>query len=413
MAVLLLLLLLLISAPLLAVVAWHGSPAQEQDTLRRFLGRAQSVPAERGEASPGHRPRYPFYMIQLYKAVTGRGGRDLSAQDQTAVQEADEVVSLMARAWNHSEDGWVINFDMTSISAHETVQFAELRIRPPLFSTCQNTTVVINHSHIYNCHGNRTCYDHLTLGSFTAGPSSARSGWQVFNITGLLNTWLGHESFEGSGQWDIHQPLSGDCQESEERRRLPPAKRAKPGAAAGQRRPPKRNAHQIMMVVFLKRNNARLGGPTSTLLSTVLQSEHRLGGRHRQEAGSKRHKRNRKERLNMGNSTVELRKDQSLCRRMDMEVNFDQIGWGEWVIYPKSFNAYRCGGECPSPVDETFMPTNHAYMQSLLKSLHPERVPCTSCIPIKMSALSMLYYKDWEVVLSHHKDMIVEECGCH
>ncbi|XP_051897020.1 nodal homolog 2-A-like [Pristis pectinata] len=404
------LLLLLTSAPLLVVATWYGSPEQERDNLRRFLGRAQTAPAERGVLGPGHRPRYPFYMIQLYKAVTGRGGRDLSAQDQAAMQQADEVVSLLARAWNHSEDSWGIDFDLTSISARETVQFAELRIRPPLFSACRNSTVVINHSHSYKCNGNGTCRDRSSLGSFTASPSSARSGWQVFNITGLLSSWLSHQSLEGSGPRHRHQPLTQGCQKEEERRHPLLGKLSKPGAADSRRKFPQRSAHQIMMVVFLKRNNTKVGGATSTLLSTV---QHRLTSKIREDTGSKRQKRNRKERLKIGNSTLDLRRDQSLCRRMDMEVNFDQIGWGEWVIYPKTFNAYRCGGECPSPVDETFMPTNHAYMQSLLKSFHPERVPCTSCVPIKMSALSMLYYKDWEVVLSHHKDMIVEECGCH
>ncbi|XP_069774044.1 nodal homolog [Narcine bancroftii] len=394
--------LLLLSVPVLAAAAWHGRPGQDRDALRYFLGRAQMG---RGAVSPGTRPRYPFYMIQLYKAVTGRGGRDLSALDQRAAHEADEVVSLMARAWNRSEDGWFIDFDMTSISVHETVQFAELRIRPPLSSVCQNTTVVINHSHTYKCNINRTCHEHLALGSFIIKPSSARSGWQVFNITGLLNSWLSPELF---GNQDIHQPLGKVCRKVEERRQRPLGKFGKSGSAGSQRKLPHRSISQIMMVVFVKRNSTRVGGATSTLLSTVQQSS-----KSKVDTGSKRYKRNRKERLNMGNSTLELRKDQSLCRRMDMEVSFDQIGWGEWVIYPKSFNAYRCGGECPSPVDETFMPTNHAYMQSLLKSFHPKRVPCTSCVPIRMSHLSMLYYKDWEVVLSHHKDMIVEECGCH
>ncbi|XP_055518151.1 nodal homolog [Leucoraja erinacea] len=408
-----LLVLLLISAPLLEAAVWPGVPGQERDTLRRFLDRAQAVPAERGPASPAIRPLYPFYMIQLYKAVTGRGGRDLSAQDQTAVQEADEVISLVAKAWNHSGDGWVIDFDMTSILAHETVQFAELRVRPPLSSACQNTTVTISHSRGYKCDGNATCRDRSALGSFVANPAGSRSGWQIFNVTGLLNNWLSPTSLEAPWHWDARHPPAEGCQKAGEWRQRPPAKPGKPGATDGRRKPPQRGAEQIMMVVFLKTNSTGFGGATSTLLSTVQRSQYRLSAKSKEDTATKRQKRNRMERLNRGNSTMELRRGQSLCRRMDMEVNFDQIGWGKWVIYPKTFNAYRCGGECPSPVDETFMPTNHAYMQSLLKSINPERVPCTLCVPIKMSPLSMLYYKDQEVVLSHHKDMIVEQCGCH
>ena len=52
-----------------------------------------------------------------------------------------------------------------------------------------------------------------------------------------------------------------------------------------------------------------------------------------------------------------------LCRKVDMWVDFEHIGWDEWIVHPKRYNAFRCEGECPSPLDESFSPTNHAYMQ--------------------------------------------------
>ncbi|XP_067879135.1 nodal homolog [Heterodontus francisci] len=398
--------MLLFLASVFAAASCERSP----HALRHSLGRAQEDLSRQRAWSPGNRHGY---MMQLYKAVTGRAGRAISRPEQTAVQQAEEVVSLQARGWNQSGNSWIIDFDMSSIADRNIVQFAEIRIRLPPFSACHNATVVINHSHSYKCDGNRTCHDCLPLGSFTANPSTARSSWKVFNITGLLNSWLSQESplREVPGRQDLRQPPSEVCQESEERQLRLQDKFAKLAATGSRSQPSLGSTEQMMMVVFFKKNGTKAGGTSSTLLRTVERSKFRPAARGSEDANSKRQKRNRKERLNMGNSTSA--KDQSLCRRLDMEVNFEHIGWGEWVIYPKTFNAYRCGGECPSPVDETFMPTNHAYMQSLLKSFHPERVPCTSCVPVKMSPLSMLYYKDWEVVLSHHKDMIVEECGCH
>uniref|UniRef100_A0A8C6IV92 Uncharacterized protein n=1 Tax=Melopsittacus undulatus TaxID=13146 RepID=A0A8C6IV92_MELUD len=103
----------------------------------------------------------------------------------------------------------------------------------------------------------------------------------------------------------------------------------------------------------------------------------------------------------------------SLCRRVDMMVDFEQTGWGSWIVYPKKYNAYRCEGQCPSPVDETFKPTNHAYIQSLLQLYKPNHVPCPVCSPVRMSPLSMLYYEKGEIVVRHHEDMIIEECGCN
>ncbi|XP_078421438.1 nodal homolog 2-A-like [Cetorhinus maximus] len=398
--------LLLLGAGLLGV----PSRAQEQGSQRQPAGRAQ-----RGEPrARGSGPRQsPLYMIELYRAVSGRGGAQMSALEHTALLQAGQVVSLLARGWNQSGGTWTFDFDVTSIADRASVQFAELRIRLPPFSACHNTTVLINHSHSYKCNGNRTCHDRLPLGSFAANPSAVSSNWKVFNITSLLSSGLSQESppHEAPGRQGLQQPPSEDCQGNREHQQRLWEKFAKLAAMGSRSKPPHRSAEQIMMVVFFEKNRTEAGGISSTLLRTVQHSKFQAAAKDSEDGNSRRQKRNRKERLNMGNSTSV--RDQSLCRRMDMEVNFDQIGWGGWVIYPKTFNAYRCGGECPSPLDETFMPTNHAYMQSLLKSFRPERVPCTSCVPVKMSPLSMLYYKDWEVVLSHHKDMIVEECGCH
>ncbi|XP_009951228.1 PREDICTED: nodal homolog, partial [Leptosomus discolor] len=138
-----------------------------------------------------------------------------------------------------------------------------------------------------------------------------------------------------------------------------------------------------------------------------------------QGAGTRRHRRNRKEKQRIKASdaaaaaAVPGEEGRSLCRRGDMMVDFEQTGWGSWIVHPKKYNAYRCEGQCPSPVDETFKPTNHAYIQSLLQLYKPNQVPCPACSPVRMSPLSMLYYEKGEIVVRHHEDMIIEECGCN
>ncbi|CDQ95817.1 unnamed protein product, partial [Oncorhynchus mykiss] len=149
----------------------------------------------------------------------------------------------------------------------------------------------------------------------------------------------------------------------------------------------------------------------SKFLSTTESKKFRRPKRHRKKRGHSGQREppdTRGPEVSSGN--IEM--DPSLCRRVDMHVDFNQIGWGSWIVFPKKYNAYRCEGICPSPLGEDLNPTNHAYMQSLLKHYHPERVPSACCAPTKMSPLSMLYYENGEMLLRHHEDMVVDECGC-
>lgn len=61
-----------------------------------------------------------------------------------------------------------------------------------------------------------------------------------------------------------------------------------------------------------------------------------------------------------------------------------------------------------------FFHLTHSYLlQSLLRHHHPERGSCPSCVPTRLSPLSMLYFENDDLALRHHEEMIVEECGCH
>ena len=39
-----------------------------------------------------------------------------------------------------------------------------------------------------------------------------------------------------------------------------------------------------------------------------------------------------------------------LCGKRKLVVDFADIGWGEWIISPKSFEAHFCAGSCPFPL---------------------------------------------------------------
>ncbi|KAG6932179.1 nodal -like protein [Chelydra serpentina] len=371
----------------------------------------KSLSTVRGYRHPHPALRYPLYMMQLYRSLVIGNSLGQPTLEATALQESDSVLSLMARSSLQAGDHWTLSFDMTSISSSHEVRLAELRVRLPSFPQSHNVTVDLYHSHESKRPGNQTCVDRLFLGTFTSSPVASHSSWTVFNVTSLLQSWLHQGMASGHGQEREERTGSdGNATGLTGVQNSSGSSQAEPAVSHGV-------TDKVLLVVFSKDKPSAEPSRASTLIRTAETSKHIMIDNAPKELGNRRHRRNKQERqrIKMADlSTPGLGEEgRSLCKRVDMIVNFEQTGWGSWIVYPKKYNAYRCEGECPAPVDESFKPTNHAYIQSLLKLYQPNRVPCPACAPVKMSPLSMLYYEKGEVVLRHHEDMIIEECGCN
>ncbi|XP_026098454.1 nodal homolog [Carassius auratus] len=347
-------------------------------------------------------PRSPMYMMQLYRDLSGKMPTTPASVDSPALHQSDFVLSLTAQDCHQTGERWSVTFDMSSLSASDSIQLSELRVRLPAFSASRRVIVDVFHFRKQECESDSVFCRHrrLFIGSIRSVPDTPASTWRVFNITELLEHWLspGTETPE-----DGEDTGSGEGS-------------PEPVTDSWRRKIQHPTAERVLMVVFYKNTGRRRA---SSLMSTVAHSKHVSVNRAPDAAQARRHKRNRVERMRAtddrnatGIVTALEQHRGSLCRRVDMWVDFDQTGWDEWIVHPKRYNAYRCEGECPSPLDESLNPTNHAYMQSLLKLYHPERAPCASCAPTRLSPLSMLYYEGDGVVMRHHEDMIVEECGC-
>lgn len=280
----------------------------------------------------------------------------------------------------HQEgEKWTITFDMSSISTSELVQLAELQIRLPAFSASERATVDLYHSRKQSCDLDDTsCQEErLFLGSFGTSPSSTKSSWKVFNVTSLLKYWLyqGDEvqSREASGEPET-QYGSGAGDGGEKTR-----KSLFTTLGLRQRKIPHPTTNRVMMVIFSKHKE---GHAAYSLIHTVENSKYVSMDKEGSDIQSRRHKRNRMERMRVAGvlaptvapapSAAAEQGQRPLCRKVDMWVDFDHIGWDEWIVHPKRYNAYRCEGECPTPLDESFSPTNHAYMQvrSQIKEFH-------------------------------------------
>ncbi|KAL0604690.1 Bone morphogenetic protein 8B [Plecturocebus cupreus] len=58
-----------------------------------------------------------------------------------------------------------------------------------------------------------------------------------------------------------------------------------------------------------------------------------------------------------------------VCRRHELYVSFQDLGWLDWVIAPQGYSAYYCEGECSFPLGSCMNATNHAILQSLVSTM--------------------------------------------
>ncbi|XP_075199131.1 nodal homolog [Anomaloglossus baeobatrachus] len=339
--------------------------------------------------------KYPQYMMQLYHTLR-KNDTDLANSQRP---DYDSVLSLVPKNCTMVNNRVMLSFDMSSVSSSSEVKLAQLRIHIPSFEISHNFNLDIYHSRKAN---------NLFLGSFKINPSNLKeSPWQNFDLTKILHYFLqqGQKYIdtvmktkyvtEGNLDTNLHV-VSEDTQHTPNKIYVSMAER-------------------VVLVVYTKDKSLDSISGSPSLIKAVESSKHVSLDKGPRLPGIRRHRRNRNENHHLFMNSAQFKPIENgkpLCRRVDMTVDFGEIGWKSWIVYPIKFNAYRCEGACPIPLNETFKPTNHAYMTSVLKVYQPERVECPSCVPIRMSPLSMMYKEGDNIVVKHHEEMVVEECGC-
>ncbi|XP_028990833.2 growth/differentiation factor 10b [Betta splendens] len=103
-----------------------------------------------------------------------------------------------------------------------------------------------------------------------------------------------------------------------------------------------------------------------------------------------------------------------VCSRRYLRVDFADIGWSEWVLAPKSFDAYYCAGTCGFPIPKAARPSNHATIQSIVRAVGiVPGVPEPCCVPERTSPLSVLFLDPHRnMVLKVYPGMSVDTCAC-
>ncbi|XP_076064422.1 uncharacterized protein LOC143038774 [Oratosquilla oratoria] len=101
------------------------------------------------------------------------------------------------------------------------------------------------------------------------------------------------------------------------------------------------------------------------------------------------------------------------CIRLNMEVEFNVIGWSDWIISPSNYNAFHCKGTCDYPMEQRQRPSNHATVQSIVAYMGLVKdVEQPNCGPSELESLALLYYERDNIVYRAYEGMIATSCGC-
>ena len=106
------------------------------------------------------------------------------------------------------------------------------------------------------------------------------------------------------------------------------------------------------------------------------------------------------------------------CSMRPFQVDFSELGWDDWIVFPKGYNANFCAGQCDDNTSPRSLKSHHsAILDSLMSTFHVskgvqmrERGFC--CSPTKYSPLSIIYLDGYNIVTADIPNMKVEECGC-
>ncbi|XP_024058289.1 bone morphogenetic protein 8A-like [Terrapene carolina triunguis] len=354
------------SAPLFMLDLYHAMAREEEDEEEDQVGWGRGV----------SRPVLTSLSIQAPPL-----GRVISRADTVMsfvnMVEHDRDIFYQKPYWKE------FRFDLTQIPTGESVTAAEFRIyKLRSFTRDVNKTLHISIYEIMKEYSNRESdLFLLDLQELQAGAE----GWLVFDVTAASNHWLVNRKHN----LGLRLYVETDDGQSID-----------PGSAGllGRRGP---RSKQPFMVTFFRASQNPV---------RVTRAVKQLKKRQPKKTNDLPHP----NKLPGIFDDIHVSEGRQVCRRHELYVSFQDLGWLDWVIAPQGYSAFYCEGECAFPLDSCMNATNHAILQSLVHLMKPEAVPKACCAPTKLSATSVLYYdSNNNVILKKHRNMVVKSCGCH
>ncbi|XP_037927328.1 inhibin beta B chain [Teleopsis dalmanni] len=106
------------------------------------------------------------------------------------------------------------------------------------------------------------------------------------------------------------------------------------------------------------------------------------------------------------------------CCRERLYISFDEIGWGDWIIQPRGYDAYFCRGSCSSVASVAQASSHHStFIQKVLSKRRSqgqkplELIPC--CTAKQYSSLQLVFMdSNNTATMKTFPNMVIESCGC-
>ncbi|KAG9479278.1 hypothetical protein GDO78_012770 [Eleutherodactylus coqui] len=362
---------------------------------------------------PGKLNSAPLFMLDLYNAMSGQEqAMDIkgwshraphshqlkaksllsplsSQQDSAFLNDADMVMSFVNLVEYDKELSPLLRhhkefkFNLSQIPEGEAVTAAEFRIyKDCVLGSFENQTFLISIYQVLTEHRHREI-DVFLLDTQTVWASE--EGWLEFDITATSNLWVMNP------RHNLGLQLSVETRDGQN-------VNTKAAGLVGRDGPYDK---QPFMVAFFKASEVHLRTARSATSKRKNQNRNRYSN---------------SQDVSRASSVTDYNSSdlKTACRKHELYVSFQDLGWQDWIIAPKGYAANYCGGECSFPLNAHMNATNHAIVQTLVHLMNPDYVPKPCCAPTKLNAISVLYFDDnSNVILKKYRNMVVRACGCH
>ncbi|XP_071954232.1 nodal homolog 2-A-like [Antedon mediterranea] len=372
----------------------------------------------------------PTYMLDLYRSVKGpKSTIHPSEVEASVIQDSDTVRSFLPLESDIKEDQGRFSFNLSVIEPEEDIRLCEVRVSNRLFRWTDSDEVRISIYQTCNkrCQNPDACISSTRISTTKFSLTIDKDEDQyVFDITRPIRYAL---QMERSSYCALEIVITDDEELHDSGGRSRREILGRIDVASGMFIPTEtagrsNRTDNVVLVAFTRDTspkNVLRDAKVHENSATSFQTEIVDTGRERRDLREDRRRKKERDRNKEKKQQQEIEKYKKLasellevptCQRVSFEINFQQIGWSRWIIYPQNFEAYRCEGSCMGPMTSEHNPSNHAVMQSLVNQKRPDLVPPVCCVPTKLVPLSMLYFEQGTIALKKHDEMVVTECGC-